>query len=87
MTDILSEDGLVADTGGCKMKKQSKDKKKKTKIMELTTKGGTRTNYACSKCFSFVDEEDKFCWNCGAEFDTEDIAYDSEDLKTESNQK
>ena len=25
MTDILSEDGLVVDTGGCKMKKQSKE--------------------------------------------------------------
>jgi rRNA maturation endonuclease Nob1 len=69
------------------MKKPNKDKKKKTKIMKLNTKDERRTNYACSECFSFVDEEDKFCWNCGAEFDTEDIAYGSEDLKTESDSK
>ena len=53
----------------------------KTKIMGLTTKEGIGVDYDCSNCFAVLDEEDEFCWRCGAELDTEDIAYDSEDLK------
>ena len=52
----------------------------KAKIMSLNSKEGLN-EYACSKCFSILDEEDKYCWGCGAELDTENIAYDSEDLK------
>lgn len=38
-------------------------------------------DYACSNCFAILDEEDEFCWRCGAELDTENIAFSSEDLK------
>ena len=53
----------------------------KTKIMGLTSKGKIGVDYACSNCFAIIDEEDEFCWRCGAELDTENIAFDSEGLK------
>ena len=53
----------------------------KTKIIGLTSKGKKGVDYACSNCFAILDEEDEFCWRCGAELDTENIAFSSEDLK------
>lgn len=58
----------------------------KTKILGLKTKGESISEYACGSCFAVLEEEDEFCWSCGAELDTEDIAYDIEDLKIKFNQ-
>lgn len=35
--------------------------------------------YACGECFAICEEEDNFCWGCGAEFEGE--AYGREDFR------
>jgi predicted amidophosphoribosyltransferase len=51
------------------------------KIIGLTTKDSSDNNYACGECFAILELEDKYCWNCGAEFgDEPEIVYYKEDL-------
>ena len=43
--------------------------------------------YACGDCYSIVEAEDKFCWNCGATFNEDDDAYNRENFNKLLKQK
>lgn len=51
----------------------------KTKKLHTNGKDVNDQQDVCGECFSWVDNEDDYCWNCGSEF-VEDIAYSKEDL-------
>ena len=54
----------------------------KTKKISLKIKDNSIYSdlLACGSCFALIEVDDEFCWNCGAEFDLENTAYDLEDL-------
>lgn len=55
-------------------------KSSKTLMIGLKSKNTSSLDYACGSCFSVVDVEDSYCWECGIEFIEGDTAYNLKDL-------
>jgi len=58
----------------------------KVPYLHITRKDDAAGEIACGNCFSILDDEDEFCWNCGAEISEEGVSF-AEDLPTSKKEK